>query len=178
MPEMNVERRRQQPESGGLIQRNRSGWSDWPSGFPNMNPFAMARRMFDEMDRSIGRISENRGELSDGWMPSVEVVGQDGNMVVRADLPGIKKEDLKVEVTEGDLVIQGERRQEQEENRRGFYRSERSYGSFCRMIPLPEGANTEQAKAQFNNGVLEVSIPVPAGAMKGRQIPIETSEKK
>jgi HSP20 family molecular chaperone IbpA/Arc/MetJ-type ribon-helix-helix transcriptional regulator len=86
--------------------------------------------------------------------PAVEVRERDGNLVVSAELPGLNKDDVKVEVTGDGLVIQGERKREQEEERGGVHRSERSYGSFYRSIPLPEGANIEQAKAQFNNGVL------------------------
>jgi len=180
MPEVNVERKRQ-PESNLLSPRHQGGW--WPSESIASNPFAMMRRMFEDMDRSFGgsfggmtRSPEHRGELAEGWWPSVEVLGQNGNLVVRADLPGVNKEDVKVEVTDRDLIIQGERKREHEESGRGFYRSERSYGNFSRCIPLPEGAKTDQAKAQFNNGVLEVSVPVPDS--KGRQIPIEAGQKR
>jgi len=135
--------------------------------------------MFEDMDRTFGHIAwpEPRDGFGDGWYPSVEVLGQDGNLLVRADLPGVKNEDVKVEVTQNDVLIEGERKREHEEKGRGFYRSERSYGSFSRRIPLPEGAKTEQAKAEFNNGVLEVSIPVPESTIKGRQVPIEATQK-
>jgi HSP20 family protein len=133
------------------------------------------RYLSHEMDRMFAGESGRSGE---NWWPSVEVVERDGNMVVRADLPGIKQEDVKVEVTDGDLQIRGERRREHEERGRGYYRSERAYGTFSRCIPLPEGAQTDKARAQFNNGVLEVSVPVPEHASKARQIPIEAGAKK
>jgi HSP20 family protein len=78
------------------------------------------------------------------------------------DLPGLKRDDVKVELTEGLLTISGERKEEKEEKREGYYRSERSYGSFFRQIPLPEGAKTDTAKAEFNDGVLEITMQAPA----------------
>ena len=127
------------------------------------------------MDRIFGsnRWPEMSGEASENWWPAVEVLKRNGDIVVRADLPGVNKDDVKVEVTNGDIVIQGERKRQSEETGEGFYRSERSYGSFYRCIPLPDGAKADQARAQFNNGVLEVSVPVPQTENKARQIPIE-----
>jgi HSP20 family protein len=112
------------------------------------------------------------------WAPLVEVRERDGNLVVNAELPGLDKEDVKVEVTNEGLVIQGERKREREEERGGIHRSERSYGAFYRLIPLPEGANIEQAKAKFNNGVLQVQVPIPKSQEKTRQIPIEAGEER
>lgn len=74
---------------------------------------------------------------------------------------GLKKDDVKVDITDDSLTIEGERREEHEEDREGCYRSERSYGSFCRVIPLPDGAITDSAKANFNNGVLEIVMQAP-----------------
>lgn len=100
-------------------------------------------------------------KLFNTWSPQVEMFECDGKLVVQADLPGIKKDDVKVEVTDQQLTIEGERKDEREEKGEGFYRSERSYGSFCRQIALPEGVNTENAKAEFKNGVLEISMESP-----------------
>jgi HSP20 family protein len=127
------------------------------------------RRFTEEMERGMPGF----GPMT-AWSPAIEVSALDGKVIVRADLPGLNKEDVKVEVTDGSLVIQGERKQEHEEHKQGFHRSERMYGSFYRSIPLPKGAQVDQARAQFNNGVLEVSIPVPAEQQQGRQIPVET----
>jgi len=92
----------------------------------------------------------------------------------------MKKDDVCIDVTENDITISGERRQEQETERGGLYRSERSYGSFCRTIPLPEGAMTDQAKASFKDGVLEVRMPAPPEPVtRGRRLEIkEASETK
>lgn len=104
--------------------------------------------------------AENERFLSD-WSPPVEMFERDGELIVRADLPGIKKDEVKIEITDRHLTIEGERKDEREEKGAGFYRSERSYGSFCREIALPEGVRTQNAKAKFKNGVLEISMESP-----------------
>jgi len=97
---------------------------------------------------------------------------------VTAELPGLKKEDVKVELTEDALIIQGERKQEHKEDHEGFHRWERSYGQFYRSIPLPEEAKTDQAKAELTDGVLKVSVPVAETKKKTtRQVPIEQSKE-
>jgi HSP20 family protein len=149
------------------------------------SPFAVMRRLADEMDRLFGapfgassltpRFDlpwESREGGEGAWMPSVEVAERGGKLVIRADLPGLKKEDVKVEVRDDVVCIEGERRQEREEKRKGFYRSERSYGRFYREVPLPEGIDPEQASASFKNGVLEVTMPAPPRPAKGRRVPI------
>jgi len=93
-------------------------------------------------------------------------------LIVRADLPGLSKDDVKIHITDDQLIIEGERRQEREENEGGFYRSERSYGSFYRSIPLPEGVSDEDVKASFRDGVLEITMPVSKREQRHRQIEI------
>ena len=105
-------------------------------------------------------VFEPRSEKA--WIPRVDVFEKNGQFMVRADLPGLKKEEVKVEVTEAGLTLEGERKLEKEEKREGFYRAERAYGSFFRMIPLPEGVNVEKSTATFKDGVLEVALPVIA----------------
>ena len=80
---------------------------------------------------------------------------------MRVDLPGMAREDIKVEVTDETLTIEGERRHTEEKEEKGYYRSERSYGRFARTIALPEGADATTAKAEFKNGVLEVALDLP-----------------
>jgi HSP20 family protein len=113
-------------------------------------------------------------------VPDIGVKQEGHDLVVRADLPGLKKDDVSIDITDHDLTISGERRQEQESERGGVYRSERTYGSFCRAIPLPEGAIADQAKATFNNGVLEIRMPAPPEQVtRGRRLEIrESSEAK
>jgi HSP20 family protein len=94
------------------------------------------------------------------WTPDLEVFEAGNELVVRADVPGLKREDIKVEITDFELTIAGERKVEKEENEKGVYRSERSYGTFFRAIALPDGAKADLAKATVKDGVLEVKMPL------------------
>jgi len=96
------------------------------------------------------------------WSPRVDVLERAGQFVVRADLPGLSKEDIKVEVSDNMITIQGERKHEKKEERDGYCYSECSFGSFYRTIPLPEGADASKATADFRKGVLEVTVPAPS----------------
>lgn len=141
----------------------------------SVSPFAFLREMTDWMDRSISGTPSRAGggRQNAVWAPAVEVFQKDNNLIVRADLPGIEPNDVKLEVDNDMLVIQGERKQEHTEEHEGWHRSERVYGSFYRAIPLPEGAKAEQAKADFRNGVLEVKVPTEQAKSTRRQIPIQ-----
>ena len=112
--------------------------------------------------------------LSSMWTPRIEMFERDGKLVITADLPGTKKSDVNVELHHDHVVIQGERRQDQTVNERGFYRSERSYGSFFRSIPLPKGVDGDSAKATFEDGVLRVEMKAPE-QRKARQLDISDS---
>lgn len=113
------------------------------------------------------------------WLPQIEVVQNNGQFMVRADLPGLTKDDVKVELTENLLMMSGERKEEKEEKREGFYRSERSYGNFHRQIRLPEGVEAENATATFRNGVLEITMPMPKAETTTRKLEIkEPTEEK
>jgi HSP20 family protein len=115
------------------------------------------------MDRFFDRFGFDRPMFEAAttrWTPYVEVFEKPDELVVRAELPGLKKEQITVEIAKGELTISGERNEEEETKEQGFYRSERSYGSFLRTIPLPEGANVQTATATVKDGVLEVKMPV------------------
>ena len=135
----------------------------------NLSPFSFVGRVMEEMDRLAGDFGFGRGLLATvdrnltggAWSPQVEIFERNGDLVLRADLPGLDRDDVKVELADGALTIEGERRGEHEEKGEGFYRSERSYGRFYRRLPLPEGVRTDNATATFNNGVLEVTMPAP-----------------
>ena len=147
-----------------------------PIDFLRMNPFSLMRRMTEEMDRVFGDTGLAREGAGDGlWSPAIEVSEREGNYVVRAELAGLKPEDVKLEIENDALVLQGERKDEREEDEGGVHRTEMRYGRFYRSIPLPEGANVEQARAKFENGVLEVTVPVPEQRAQRKQIPIQTS---
>ena len=145
-----------------------------------LNPFALMRQFTEDMDRTFGSTAGRlTGATGNGaWCPAVEVKEKDGKLLVTAELPGLKKEDVKVTVTGDTLALEGERKQEKEEKREGYYHSERSYGKFYRSIPLPEGAKIDQAVAQFNNGVLEISLPLPEQKSKSREIPVQEGKSK
>jgi HSP20 family protein len=118
--------------------------------------------------RSDTRLSEAT------WAPQVETFRKDGNIVVRADLPGLTKDNVNIEVDDDVLVISGERSDETRDERDDYYRSERSYGRFFRAIQLPDGADADKIDATFKDGVLEVTIPTPAVTTpKNRQIKIK-----
>ena len=183
MPEKNQtgsERNRdvaRRPERG-LARREPSwGLSRWES------PFEAMRRLSDEMDRLFGDFGFGRGfsrpsfgrelERLGGWTPDIEVFQRGNELVVRADLPGLTKDDVHVDITEDALTISGERKQEHEEEREGVYRAERSYGSFQRVVPLPEGTIPDSAKALFKNGVLEITMQAPSREVsRGRRLEI------
>jgi HSP20 family protein len=95
------------------------------------------------------------------WTPRLDVFDKDGDLVVKAELPGARKEDIEVTLDRGDVVIRGERKAESEVKEEHYYRMERSYGSFYRRVPLDFEATVEQIKATFADGVLEVRIPKP-----------------
>src|SRR5262249_15521401 len=137
------------------------------------------RRYAEEMDRisedsglEVGRhmpsfLSRDRellrresGMVPAEWSPKIDVLEREGQFVVRADLPGLRKEDVQVEITDLLLAIQGERKPEGKEEREGYCYSECPYGSFYRAIPLPAGVDATRAMVAFRNGVLEVTMPV------------------
>jgi HSP20 family protein len=160
---------------GGLSRRGFDPFLLSPREFFSANPFSLMRRMSEEMDRIFGDFGQGRSQgESSVWAPAIEVAEREGNYIVHAELPGLKPEEVKVEVTNDALVIQGERKSEQEQNQGGIHRTERRYGQFYRSIPLPEGVNPEQVRASFQNGVLEVTVPVPQVQSNRRQIPVET----
>jgi HSP20 family protein len=176
----------QQGQQGQSLQRSSNetvssrrrsylpGFGISPLELFNNNPFSLMRRMTEEMDRVVQEFGLTRGEGNrGGWLPAIEVSESDGKYNVRAELPGLSPNDVKVEVADNALVIQGERKIEHEEKEGGERRTERQYGVFYRSIPLPEGADAEHASARFQNGLLEVTVPVPQQREQRRSIPIE-----
>jgi HSP20 family protein len=146
-----------------------------------MSPFALMRRFSEEMDQYFSQLGSGRSESSmvpagrEFFSPPVEVTERDGQFVVCADLPGLSKDDVHVEVTDDALLITGERRSEHEERQGGTFRSERSYGTFRRQIPLPEGVSADQATATFKDGVLQITMPAPKRQERSRRIEIQSA---
>jgi HSP20 family protein len=110
-------------------------------------------------------------------MPQIEVFERENQFVIGADLPGVKKDDLNIEVTNDMLTISGERRDERDENREGYRHSERRYGRFYRSIPLPEGVTADNVQANYQHGVLEITMPKPQREQRGRRIEIQESSR-
>ena len=153
---------------------------------PASDPFALLRQMTSELDRAFEAWPSFRWPAfhaqpvleAAAWIPGIDVFERDNRLITKVDLPGLKKEDVKVEITDGHLAISGERKRETEEKKEHFYRSEREYGSFYRAVPLPEGVKLEDVKATFADGVLEVSVPLPAKTeTKVRTIEIQEGPK-
>jgi HSP20 family protein len=143
-----------------------------------MTPFSLFRRMTDEFDRALQPfLSADEAGATIAWTPTVEISEQDGKYRILAELPGLSPDDVRVEVEDDALVLQGERQVEREGTEGGIRRSERQFGFFYRRIPLPEGADPEQAKAKFHDGILEITIPAPDRQAKRRQIQIEADSK-
>ena len=159
----------------GLVHRRRGS-----------DPFGLLREMTSELDRVFDdslftsfrwprRFTALR---TAGWAPEIDVFEKDNRLITRIDLPGLKKEDVKIEVTDGYLAISGERKSEAEEKKDNYFRCEREYGSFYRAVPLPEGIKAEAITATFADGVLEVSVPLPVKAeAKPRRIDIQEGSK-
>jgi HSP20 family protein len=157
---------RAQPRSQGMVKDARSA-----------SPFGFMSRMMEDMDRlfedfGFGRLvpslpfGEDLGFGSFGsgvqiYNPEIEVFQRGDDLVVRADLPGMTEKDLNVSLADDALTIEGERREESEKTEGGVYHSERSYGSFRRMIPLPRGVDMSTCDAKLDNGVLEITLKLP-----------------
>jgi HSP20 family protein len=156
------------------------------------NPLQFLERFADEVDRVFSDFGIGRGwfaprlgadlisplRRAEAWIPEIEVLQRSHELVIRADLPGLAKDDIKVEITDNAVTIHGERKKEHEEEKAGIYRSERSYGSFYRVVALPEGVMADQAKANFKNGVLEIAMPAPPETVtRGRKLEITEPKK-
>ena len=139
-----------------------------------LTPFTLMRRFGDELERVFGK-----GGEAAAWRPAVDVKIEKGRMLVHADLPGLKKENVKVTITGDLLAIEGERKTETEEKKGGYVHTERNYGRFYRAIALPEGADTEKVTAEFADGVLAITVPVPEKTGPAvKEIPVgEVKEK-
>lgn len=148
------------------------------------NPFALMQRLSTDMNHmfdafnSGGFLGSRFGRGSEGgWSPEIEMYERDNQLIVCADLPGMKKDDIHVEITDEALVIYGERQHEFADTQDGYQRSERSYGSFYRVIPLPDDIDPEQMRASFQDGVLKITVPLPAQQRRqGRRIDIQESD--
>lgn len=164
----------------------------WPARFGGRDfgfgPFGLMRNMSRDMDRFLDAFLGNRfgsllGEMPwrgedwtmpAAWTPRIDVQRSDEAIVVRADLPGVRKEDVQIEIDEDALTLSGQRQEERTEGTKeqGYQLMERSYGSFYRRIPLPPGAKPQSCKAEMHDGVLSITLPLEENA-KRRRIQID-----
>jgi HSP20 family protein len=133
-----------------------------------------------EMNRLFNTLFESPGQSGNGttggsslrrWIPAMDLVETDDDFVLRADLPGLSEQDVNIELEDNVLTISGERKAEHEERKEGYYRVERSSGTFSRSLTLPEGVDPDAVRASFDRGVLEVRVPKPE-AKKPRKVAI------
>lgn len=140
------------------------------------NPWREMEDLFDRYTRAIDRPRSGELEIvkTGDWSPRVDIAEIDNAFIIKAEIPEVKKEDVKVTVENGVLCIVGERKQEKEEKGKKFHRIERYYGSFCRSFTLPENADGKQVKAAFKEGILNVEIPkTKEAATKATEVKIE-----
>ncbi len=124
----------------------------------------------------LGRSLHLPGQAPGAGMPRVDIFERGNNVVVKAELPGVKQDDIELAIEGGDLVLRAEQHEEQEVKDEHWYRMERSYGSLYRRLPLPEGVNADQVQATLADGVLEVTMPKPRAAeAQSQKIPISGS---
>jgi HSP20 family protein len=132
-------------------------------------------RLFNTVFDTPAPSNGNGGALR-RWVPAMDLVESGDHFVLRADLPGLSEEDVKVELEDQTLTIAGERHAEHEDGKEGYYRLERAFGAFSRSLQLPKGIDPEAVTARFDRGVLEVSIPKPE-QRKPRRISIGDQPK-
>ncbi len=130
-------------------------------------------RMFDETMRALS--PQEGEELERGaWMPAVDIHETDNEYVVKADLPGLKKEDIQIDLKDSTLTLKGEKRFEEKVSKDNYIRTERAYGTFVRSFTLPHNVDSEKIKASYKDGVLELTLPKKEEA-KPKQIKVEVS---
>ena len=189
MADAKTNREKQGGQALAPQHRERQGLQRWEPFGGFGGPFEWMDRMNDEMERMFDRIARDFGSPRRSWLsrvgfgspsrqelwsPRIEAFQEGDHFIVRAELPALKKDDVHVELTDDALTIRGERREEHQEQREGFYHSERQYGQFLRTIPLPEGVIGESAEANFKDGLLEIRMQAaPSEANRGRRLEIK-----
>ncbi len=140
------------------------------------DPFSWVRDVREELGRPFGRSLVPAGRLSESgkefFAPDVDVKDEKDRILVKADIPGIKKEDLSISVKEDVLTLRGERKEAQEKKEKDYYYSERFEGSFVRTIQLPSAVKASDVKATYKDGVLEIALPKDENA-RAREVKVQ-----
>jgi HSP20 family protein len=137
--------------------------------------FPLFQRLSHELDALFEGFGMERPVYENtrtAWAPTLEMFTKNNELFVKLDVPGIKKEEITIELTDGTLIVRGERKSEKEEKEHNLYTTERTYGSFYRTVVLPEGAKFELAKATLRDGVLEITMPLAKVEEKTRKLDI------
>jgi HSP20 family protein len=153
-------------------------WEVTPVTIVRWEPLRELSSLQTEMNRLFSAAVEGQGSGSGGarrWTPAMDLVEAEEHFVLRADLPGMSEDDVHIELEDNVLTVSGERKAEHEDKREGFYRMERSYGTFSRSLTLPKGIDPEAVTAAFDRGVLEVRVPKPE-QRKPRRISIGAAD--
>ncbi|RKZ32975.1 Hsp20/alpha crystallin family protein [bacterium] len=139
-------------------------------------PFEDLMNIEDEIskffDDFLGQKLQTRRQAREGWIPRVDISENDDEITVRADIPGMKKEDVKITLSENVLTISGDKRVERDEKKDNYHRIERLFGKFSRSFYIPTNVDPANISAKYNNGVLEIKLPKKEEA-KPKEIPIE-----
>ncbi len=159
------------------IERWRPRW-----GLATRSPFgeleSLERRFEDMFGPSHFPFLARRAPWHDiGWTPAVEVFDKGDRLVVKAEIPGMKEEDIDVSVEDNTLTLRGERKAETEVNEEDYYCCERSYGTFFRSMPLPSKVDAEKIEANYEDGVLEVTLP-KAAEVKSKKVKVAAKKKE
>ncbi len=133
-----------------------------PGSITRWEPFVEFADLRSRLDRVFGELTSSDRE----WTPAIDVERDNGNLVLRADVPGIKPNEVKIEVEDDILTVSGEHEERKEEKGKEFLRRERRYGSFARSMALPAGVDAKKIKAKTRDGVVEVTIPLPKETKK------------
>jgi HSP20 family protein len=172
MPDVEIEKK------GGICMKSLTRWDPFRM-MTRWDPFEELRSMQHEMDVLFDRFlgADVATERRTLWIPSVESYTKDGQLVFKAELPGIDVKDLDVSIADQELVIKGTRKAEKATKEENYTYREIDYGSFERRFVLPEGVKTDELKAKFTNGILEITMPAPA-VTKARKIEIEAPKEE
>ena len=175
-----TENKRESTQRNAVAQTGNNPQTELSRRATVANPFSLMRRFGEDMEQlfdefGFGRFTPTGFHQIAAWTPQVEVQERDGQLVIRADLPGVNKDNVQIELRDDSVVLRGERQEEHKEEREGFFSTERTYGSFYREIPLPQNVDTSKAEATFRDGVLEITMPAAQSETQRRQLEIKDS---